>query len=125
MGHVTWRSVYLDQLSPAFRDLRKMGVFARTTNLACCATCTHAELSEIAEEYVGYHFQCVPRRWDTPIDRIYLQHHLKPSSVPGVIAVFLSHGIAVLWDGGDKEAILLKPASLWAKRCGIKRRRER
>ena len=140
---LSWLQFKQDKLVPAFKELREGGIFARTTNIACCASCTHDELGSIVYDsegdgewngYVGYHMQSVPmpfkEDWLKPFDRIYLQHAL-PYDDPNVVTlvrdVFVKRGLAVEWEGDPTKTILVRlPTSigpLWQKlRAHVKQR---
>lgn len=139
---LTWRDFKKDKLVPAFKELREGGIFTRTTHIACCGTCTHAELGAIVYDsdgdgqwdgYVGYHAQSVPmdaEDWLKPFGSIYLQHSL-PEDDPGVIAfvreAFVKRGLAVEWNGEPTETILVRlptpTGPLWDKlRAHVKQR---
>lgn len=139
---LSWLQFKKDKLVPAFKELRERGIFARTTNIACCGSCTHAELGGIVynsdgdgewDGYVGYHMQSVPmdkEDWLKPFDSIYLQHSLPdddPQVVTFVREVFVKRGLAVEWEGDPTKTILVRlPTSigpLWQKlRAHVKQR---
>jgi len=127
---LSWKDFKSTKLVPAFKELREAGLLARTTHIACCGSCTHAELGDECRRgqwdgYVGYHAQSVPMDaddWLMPFDSIYLQHNLPeddPSVVAFVRSTFTKRGLAVEWDGDPDNTILVRmpvvTGRLWEK----------
>ena len=132
---LTWREFWSHKLVPAFAELKRSGVYARTDDWECCANCTHAKLSEMAGpdtflSYVAFHEQSIPQsgsggwsaksksEWDAPFSGIYLQHGLH-SADDGemVVKSFTDRGLVVEWDRSNGTAIAVRsthsPARMW------------
>lgn len=128
-GPLTWREFKTEKLTPAFRELRDGGIFARTNKLACCGSCTQPILNKIVDDsdgmydgYVGYHIQSVPEDadgWLKPFDAIYLNHGLPDDEgvVQFVRKVFVKRGLAVEWTGEADKTVHVRlpktPGPLW------------
>ena len=104
---VSWRDVRKLAITPAFKALRRIGVYASSKNLDCCGSCTAARLNRIADEWVGYHDQSVPDTPSEPFEGMYMQHSLEEASKPAVRRAFVEQGLVVDWDGSDTKTILL------------------
>ena len=90
-------------ITPAFKQLRKMGFYASTKNLQCCQTCTVSAMPD-DQSYLCYHAQDVDGfeyRHD-----LYLGYHFQTEEDRLLALKTLDqHGLAIDWDGDVKQRI--------------------
>ncbi len=97
---------------PAFRELRKRGVFATVQKLACCQSCAHGKLSELYSSYVFFHVQDKDHCVETdPTEQLvlYLGFVFESGSVEARALAILKKHFSVEWDGNYKKRILVSP----------------
>jgi len=87
-------------LTEAFKELRKIGYFARQ-NFQCCQTCAWAEVpDEKGERAVFYHNQ------DNSELRSTGECHLAWSGNGNeIVSVLNKHGVKTEWDGSENKRI--------------------
>ena len=90
-------------ITAAFKDLRKLGYFARQ-NFWCCQTCGWASVPEDkADKVVFYHEQ------DNSQLRATGECHLAwAGNGNEIVSVLNKHGIQTDWDGSDNQRIRIK-----------------
>ena len=115
---MSWKDFKTTYLTPAFRDIRKKRVLARTTKLAYCRSDTHAALYEECkssgcyDSYIGFHAQNIPEDGiHAPFKEMYLLHHMEDESVYKVVKRILTkHRIACIWEGDKNICIYIRRA---------------
>jgi hypothetical protein len=89
-------------LTQAFRQLRKLGYFAKQ-NLSCCTTCSWAEIpEEKAKKVVFYHNQDNSQLRST--GECYLGW---AGDGKEIVKVLEDNGVKVTWDGRHTTRILI------------------
>ena len=106
----SWSLVLNNMIKPAFRDMRKMGIHASTSNLACCGSCCARENDDKAQEWVAYHVQSYTCEMTEPFDYIFMRHRIESGmeTKQMVVDCFKHQGFIVDWDFSDDKTILLK-----------------
>lgn len=91
------------QITSAFKELRKLGYFARQ-NFTCCQTCGWASVpDEKGERAVFYHQQ------DNHSLKEDGECHLAWSGDGNeIVSVLNKHGVQTEWDGSDNKRIKIK-----------------
>jgi hypothetical protein len=90
-------------LTEAFKELRKIGYFARQ-NFTCCQTCAWAEVpDEKGERAVFYHNQDNSQLMSTG------ECHLAWAGDGNeIVSVLNKHGVQTDWDGSGNKRIRIK-----------------
>ena len=102
-------------LKPAFRQLRRGGIYASMRYVPCCQTCGHGELSGRPHfsSYLFFHVQCLDRLeegWDTLEEEgLHLYHHFEDEATAGRAVKTLRRFVRVEWDGGAAKAMVIRP----------------
>ena len=115
----SFRAIKKRMLQPAFRALRGLDVYASTSGLDCCGTCTAARLNGLADEWVGYHAQSIPDHPDDAFEGMFLMHSLADDVKPLVRKALVNEGFVVTWDGSDDRTIYVElpepTGTYWAR----------
>lgn len=101
-----------DRIRNAFKELRKMGYFARM-NFWCCQSCACADIPEsYNNKYVFYHHQdnaSIDKFGNLHKNGMYLSHG-EGGNANEICEVIRKQGLDASWNGDLDTRILVKPA---------------
>ena len=104
-----------NKIAGAFRELRKMGWFARM-DFWCCQSCGCAALPDKCTKYVFFHNQDAEafneegnignhERWERNQRKELYMSHGDPGDANMIVAILNKHGLTALWDGDNDRRI--------------------
>ena len=105
-----WKEFRSTAIVPAFRELRRRGIFATVQNLACCQSCAHAELVD-HPSYVFFHQQDQDRCRESESDSLtlYLGFEFESAEVEARALTILKKYVMVHWNGDHRTRIVVTP----------------
>jgi hypothetical protein len=99
---INQKQIIMSKITEAFKELRKLGYFARQ-NFWCCQSCAWAAVPDGKDKVVFYHQQDKERLQKTG------ECHLAWSGDGQEICQVLNrHGITTEWDGTEHKRILMR-----------------
>ncbi len=97
-----FESINRDELTAAFKDLRKKGYFARQ-RFMCCGSCAAAAIpDDKSEKAIYYHAQDYTHMIES--NTVYIGWAGNGNEI---CKVFRDHGFNVIWEGNENVRILI------------------